>query len=208
MATTIRQAGESDIAQAAEVEKACWPASLCFARDRLTSILSTFPEGFIVAETAGNVVGFITSLRVDRAMIVGPYPSWHDITGNGLIAGTHKPDGNCLFVMAVSVYPFIQNNSIGRRLVNAELDLARRLPGVASVLGYTRIPRYRRKSHLSVEEYLTLKRPDGRYFDSVLDFHVGNGARVIKPVPGARPRDEKSLGYGVLISYDAHLRGN
>ncbi|MEW6355372.1 MAG: GNAT family N-acetyltransferase [Planctomycetota bacterium] len=206
MATTIRQAVESDIAQAVEVEKACWPAPLCFARERLASILSTFPDGFLVAETSGNVVGFVTSLRVNRASVVGPYPSWHDITGNGYIAGRHRPDGDCLFVMAVSVYPFIQDHSIGRQLVHAEVDLARSLPGVASVLGYTRIPRYKRKSHLSVEEYLALKRPDGRCFDSVLDFHVSNGAQILKPVPGARPRDEKSLGYGVLISYDAHLK--
>ena len=208
MVTTIRQAVKLDVMQAAEVEKACWPAPLCFTAKRMISILKTFPEGFLLAETSGNVVGFVTSLRVDRDTVVGPYPSWHDITDNGSIVRTHRPDGNCLFVMAVSVYPFIQDNSIGRQLVNAEVDLARRLPGVTSVLGYTRIPRYKRKSHLSVEEYLALKRPGGRYFDSVLDFHVNNGAQIIKPVPGARPRDQKSLGYGVLISYDEHLRTN
>lgn len=205
MSIIIRCAEESDIAQAAEVDKTCWPPRLCFSQAQLSSIFQTFREGFIVAEAAGHVAGLITSLRIDRDTIIGRYPSWNEVTDSGRIAGAHRPDGNCLFVMAVSVLPFYQHHSLGKRLVNAEVDLARRLPEVKSIFGYTRVPRYHRRADLPIEEYLKLRRPDGRHFDSVLSFHVGNGAKILRCVKGARPNDEESLGYGVLISYDAKL---
>jgi len=208
MSATIRQAERRDIEDAVQVDQACWPPGLSFTAERLASVLKTFPEGSFVADSAGSVVGLITSLRINSETVLGPLPSWHDVTDNGCIAGTHVPDGPCLFVMAVSVLPFYRDHSLGRRLVNAELDLARRLPGVRNVMGYTRIPRYKRRSDLSVEDYLKLYRPDGRHFDSVLSFHLSNGAQIVGPVKDARPQDKDSLGYGVLINYDARLRGD
>jgi len=206
MSATIRTAREPDIAQAAEVIRTCWPEGMSLSEDDLSSILATFPEGFIVAEKDGDVVGVITSLRVSRHDVIDSCPSWHVITDEGRIAGTHRPDGDCLFMMAVSVSPSAQKLSLGKRLVNAEVSLGARLPGVEYVWGYTRIPHYNRRPDVSADEYVKQTDSDGRPLDPVLRFHVKNGAQVIRPVPGARPNDGDSLGYGVLISYEPEVR--
>jgi len=204
--TKLRQARLSDIPAAVSVDNHSWPEHLWTTKEQFLARLEVFPEGFIVAENGGHVVGVITSLRTTRKWIVQETPTWHEITDGGFIRRSHDPNGDCLFLMSVNVSPQVRGLALGNRLVNAQIELAARLDNVESILGYTRIPRYKRHSDLSVQEYLKLTRRTSDPLDSILRFHVKNGAEVLKPIKGGRPADADSLGYSVLISYSKKLK--
>ena len=69
----------------------------------------------------------------------------------------------------------------------------------------TRPARYHKRSTLSIEQYVVLRSASGRLVDPVLAFHLDYGARLVTVLPGFRPEDRDSLGYGVLIEYPVHV---
>jgi hypothetical protein len=70
----------------------------------LQSHMNIFPEGQLIAEVDGRIVGssssLIVSLRPDYAE-----HTWYEITGQGLFTN-HDPNGDSLYG---PIFPFIQN---------------------------------------------------------------------------------------------------
>ena len=60
-----------------------------------------------------------------------------------------------------------------------------------------------RQHGVKVFHCLVARREDGRFLDPVLDFHLGAGAQLVSILPGYRPGDADSRGYGVMIEYEA-----
>jgi len=206
MKIRLRRARKKDVNQVVMVDNQSWPRPLWTSREQFLSRLKTFPEGFIVADNGGHIIGVITSMRTRREWIIREQPSWREVTDDGYIAGTHDPGGDCLFLIAVNVSPEVRGVTLGNRLIDAEIELAASLEGIESVLGYTRVPRYKRFAEMPIDRYIKMQRRSGEPYDSVLRFHVRNGAEILHPIKDGRPEDADSLGYGVLISYDAKLR--
>ena len=86
-------------------------------------------------------------------------------------------------------------------VVDHEIALARGLPGVRRIIGFTRPAGYHEHPDMPIEEYVALRRENGEYHDPVLQFHLGSGAKLISIHPDYRPADTDAGAYGVLIEY-------
>ena len=92
--------------------------------------------------------------------------------------------------------------AVGDELRAFALDVAMFAPGVSGVCAVTRTRGFRAtqrsEPRLTYAEYV---RRNGGTHDRGLLFHVGNGARVVRPVFDWRPADVENDGCGCLIEY-------
>ncbi|MFW6300693.1 MAG: carbon-nitrogen hydrolase, partial [Oceanicaulis sp.] len=65
--------------------------------------IAAFPEGQVVVEYEGEIVGWCASFIIDEASAFAPH-DWAGITGGGF-AARHDPDGDWLYGMEVAVDP-------------------------------------------------------------------------------------------------------
>jgi len=216
----VKQANPKDLERILEVNNRAWGPGLESTKEDFIERFGTFPEGEIGAYINGRLVGLISSLIIHSDSPEDVPPSWAAVTDNGRIRNSHDPNGNTLVCFSAVVEPEARGLNIGRLLVNAQLDLARKL-GLKRVYAYSRPASYRhykRKFHaglsddeflkqVPIEKYLTLgkggqPRKEGEsLFDLVIGMHVGNGARVVRIIPQGRVEDKEAYGYNVLLEY-------
>ena len=196
----LRTARLEEAAVLAEIEGACWPRGMAADAAHFQDRMRAYPEGQIVAERSGRVVGAITAQRITAAFLAAGPVQYDRLTDRGGFVGSHDPRGELYQLVTVSVAPEARGFRLGRTLVDHELAFARGLPGVRRLIGVTRPAGYHRHQDVSIEDYVALRREDGRFVDPVLDFHLSAGARVVSIHPDYR-RDAEALDYGVLIEY-------
>lgn len=120
-----------------ELQLKCFPGMKPWAREQIGSQLAVFPEGQIVVEVDGRIVGSSSSLIVDSST----HSDWHDwkaSTDNGYIRN-HDPQGDTLYGMEIMVDPDYRGLKLSRRLYNARKQLARDRNLVGIMIG-GRIP--------------------------------------------------------------------
>lgn len=157
--------------------------------------LERFPEGQMVAEVPGALIGTSTTLRVSRTRALAPH-TWVEITGAGSLS-THEPEGEVLYGVNIAVDPAWQGRGVGRLLYEARIILGRRLGCQAFVAG-ARIPGYHlHAGALTPEAYLEAV-VAGRLFDPTLSKQIQVGFRVLGLLPDYAP-DPETLGHAALI---------
>jgi len=216
----VRQADLRDLDRIVEVNNRAWGPGLESTKEDFMERFSTFPEGEIGAYIRGRLVGLISSLMIKSDSPEDVPPSWAEVTDNGKIRNSHDSDGNSLVCFSAVVDPEVRGMNIGRLLVNAQLDLAKRL-GLKRVYAYSRPASYRyfkRKFYpefsdekflkeVPIERYLALGK-DGQprkegdiLFDIAIGMHISNGARLVRIIPHGRIEDKEAYGYNVLLEY-------
>ena len=93
--------------------------------EELKSHLNIFPEGQLVAEFEGKIVGSATSLIVHLNPNYADH-TWTGITGNGMLT-THSPTGDTLYGADISTHPKIRHRGIGHKLYQGRKDIAMRM---------------------------------------------------------------------------------
>jgi len=135
---TVRYATQDDLDALVALDKVCFPLmqedSIVWGKSQLANHLRLFPDGQIVAECDGRIIGAVSSLIVD----MGKDP-FRDHTYNGITDGgwfhNHTFEGDTLYGAAVSVHPDFQGVKIGqalyeaRRLICQKYNLRRILAG-------------------------------------------------------------------------------
>jgi ribosomal protein S18 acetylase RimI-like enzyme len=166
-----------------------------WGEENLQRHLERFPEGQMVAEAGGDLIGTSTTLRISMAQALMPH-TWAGITAHGSLA-THEPWGEVLYGVNIAVDPAWQGRGVGRLLYEARAALGRRLGCTAFVAG-GRIPGYHRHAEaLSPEAYLEAV-VEGRIYDPTLSKQLQVGFRVLGLLPAYAP-DPETLGYAALI---------
>lgn len=216
----VRQADLKDLDRIVEVNNLAWGPGLESLRQDFVERFKAFPEGEIGAYVDGKLVGIISSLIIQSDSPDDVPLTWAEVSGNGRIGNAHNPGGNSLVCFSVGVAPEVRGLNIGKLLVNAQAELARKL-GLKRVYGYSRPSSYRyfKKKFYSgmadeeflkqvpIEKYLGLGRdgkPRGegeRLFDLAVGMHVSNGAEIVRIIPGGRVEDNAAYGYNVLLEY-------
>ena len=172
----IREATLADIPALQGLSRKAYPGFQPCTADQLRGHINHFPQGALLAEYDGKMVGYCASIRMD-ADALKPH-TWREITGDGY-ASTHEPDGEYLYGYDVCVDPEYQGLRIGQRLYSARRKLCVDLHLTGIVFG-GRIPGFKRKAKEvgSAEEYVQ-RVIKGALRDPVMTFQLRNGFELI-----------------------------
>lgn len=184
------------------VEESAWPPELQATKEKFTSRLHVFPEGFFVAKVDGKIQGVTTSQITTYDPVASK--TWDEITDNGMIVRTHNPSGDALYVVSVGVAKKAQGNDIGSKIVEIQKELTIKLELKCLFLG-ARIPCYdnycKEHGELNIEDYLKLKDNDGEALDPEIRFYNRCGLEVRKIISKFEP-DIESRNYGVVMVWE------
>ena len=201
MPAVIRNYTETDFDALIDIQSECFPPpfpeELWWNREQLKNHITLFPGGALCIEIDGKLVGSMTTLLVDFHP-ENALHTWADITDNGYIR-THKPDGNTLYVVDISVRSTYRNYGLGKWMMLSMYELVIQL-GRERLLGGSRMPRYHQYAKdLSAEQYVE-EVVNGTIYDPVISFLLRCGRTPIQIVPNYL-QDEESCHYGALMEW-------
>jgi predicted amidohydrolase/GNAT superfamily N-acetyltransferase len=157
--------------------------------------LAAFPEGQVLAELDGTVVGYATSLIVQLEDDAHSY-TYEEITGGGTFA-THDPSGDTLYGADIAVHREYRSMGISKLLYDARKRIMQRY-NLRRMVAYGRIPGYQEYAgKMTAEEYVE-KVVAGELSDSALRAHLRAGYTV-KRVLLDFLWDNSSLNYSTLL---------
>jgi predicted amidohydrolase/GNAT superfamily N-acetyltransferase len=198
----VRQATPSDIAQLVALNHEAYPDlredNVVWSERQLKSHLEVFPQGQLVAEVEGRLVGAISSLVVD----LGPDPlrrhTWAGVTDSGYFTN-HDPRADTLYGADVYVHPAAQGRGVGAALYEARRALCRRL-NLRRILCGGRLAGYYQHAALMTPEEYVARVEAGELRDRVLSFQLREGF-VVRGVVPRYLRDPRSLDHATLIEW-------
>ena len=158
--------------------------------------LEIFPQGQIVAELGGELVGAASSLVVawDEWEIEH---TWTDITAKGSF-DTHTPEGHTLYGAEVFVHPHLRGSGIGHALYQGRRKLCVKL-NLKRIIACGRLPGYHRYADKMSAQLYAQKVVWGDIHDPVLSFQLHEGFNFCGTISGYIPEDHESMGYAALI---------
>ncbi|VFJ12721.1 GNAT family N-acetyltransferase [Candidatus Nitrosocosmicus franklandus] len=165
--------------------------------DELRSHLEIFPEGQLVAELDGEIVGSATSLIVD---LVPEYANhtWKDITADGMLT-THTYKGDSLYGADISTHPKVRHKGIGHKLYQGRKDVTMKF-NLKRMIAGGRLYNYCDYANEFTPLEYALKVVRCEIHDLVLSFDLINGFRFIKILTNYL-EDARSLNYASFIEW-------
>jgi len=173
----LRRATVEDIPALVALDAKVFPTmaeeNIVWSHAQLRNHLRLFPEGQVVAEENGVIVGAISSLIVNMGRDPYRAHTYAGITDGGYFHN-HDPQGDTLYGADVYVDPDAQGRGIGPALYEARRRLCRDL-NLRRILAGGRLANYSEHAEeLSPEEYVQ-KVVDGELRDNVLTFQLREG---------------------------------
>jgi 3-oxoacyl-(acyl-carrier-protein) synthase/acyl carrier protein/NAD(P)-dependent dehydrogenase (short-subunit alcohol dehydrogenase family) len=195
----IRWARLADLPMLERLEQLCWETHLQIPGSVLEKRIEKHPQGQLIMEIDGNVVGVIYSQRIQNA------ESLLNATIE-TIDHYHAETGSIVQLLGINIAPDVQHLRLGDQLLEFMLQYCELSNDVTEIVGVTRCKEYSRYSHLTMQEYISLNDGQGLSVDPVLRFHQIHGAEIKQPLAGYRRHDQENDGCGVLIRYDVQRR--
>lgn len=198
----IREAALEDIPALVELNHAAYPVladeNIVWAESHLRAHQRAFPQGQLVAELGGRIVGAVATLIVDMGRDPLRAHTWAGITDSGYFC-THDPMADTLYGADVYVHPDARGKGVGAALYEARRDLCRRL-NKRRILAGGRLWNYSEHADkMSPEEYAH-RVAAGEFRDLVLSFQIREGF-ILRGVMKHYLRDPKSMNNASLIEW-------
>lgn len=196
--TIVRQWREEDIPAIVECQQAAYcgfpKCDLCDERNYRLQF-EAFPDGQVLAEQDGRIIGYATSLIVLLEEDT-PWYSYNEITGTGTFS-THDPGGDTLYGADIAVHPDFRGQGVAQLLYKARKKILKRFNLRRMVAG-GRIPGYKDYAgKFTAEEYVEkVKRGDLK--DPALSVHLRAGYEV-RGVHMEYLSDAASLNYATFL---------
>jgi GNAT superfamily N-acetyltransferase len=199
---SIREAKAADVAELVELNRLAYPVlaseNVVWSGPQLLAHQRVFPQGQLVAELEGQIVGAVSTLVVD----LGPDPlrhhTWKDVTGAGYFS-THDARADTLYGADVYVHPQARGQGVGAALYAARRRLCRGL-NKRRILAGARLWNYSENGvGLSPDAYAA-RVVAGELKDLVLSFQLREGF-VLRGVMAGYLRDARSRNYAALIEW-------
>lgn len=195
----IRSASPDDLPQLMILEELCWGKDLAMPESIISNRIKNYPEGQLVLELEKSVAGIIYSQLISDVKALESIQAAHVDT-------LHNPSGSIVDILSLNIHPEKQKMQLGGHLLEFTLQLSSLNHKMTQLVGVTRCKNYPGPDKISMEAYIHEKSPDGQPVDPVLKLHSQHGGIVTKTVPNYRPKDERNLGFGVLIVYPRQIR--
>lgn len=195
---SIRHTRESDIPQLTALQKHAYPSTMPpWSRMKFQQQLEMFPQGQLVAELDGRLIGCASSLIVLWDDWLDDTHTWKEITASGSF-DSHTPEGKTLYGAEVFVDPDLRGKRIGHALYEGRRTLCRAM-NLKRIMACGRMPGYhRRAAEMSAEDYA--KRVVwGDIRDPVLGFQLREGFHYCGVIEDYLPEDKESCGNASLI---------
>ena len=113
----IRNAISTDLQGCFDVESACYTSDGATI-EKIKNRIKLFPQGFLVAEFNGKIIGIINSGSTDKEDISNE--NFKDMVG-------HVKDGKNIVIFSLAVLPKFQKIGISKRLVAKFIELSKNL---------------------------------------------------------------------------------
>jgi GNAT superfamily N-acetyltransferase len=194
----IRPTQPEDIDVLLRLQAQVYPTIPPWRRDQLAHQLEVFPQGQLVAELNGRLVGCASSLVILWDEWADEH-TWNEITSSGTF-DTHNPQGFTLYGAEVLVDPRLRGQRIGHALYEGRRRLCKGL-NLRRILACGRLPGYHRVAHEMPIELYAKKVLWGDLTDPVLSFQLKEGFRYCGVVHGYIPEDIESGGHAALIAW-------
>lgn len=195
----VRPTRPEDFPSIHRISRAIYPDSPAWSDAQLTSHLAMFPEGQLVAEDAGEVVGMAASLVV----LWDDYSydtSWREFTDNGMFTNHDPVHGRTLYGAEIMVDPARQGQGIGKALYQGRRDICRRLRLLRIRAGARLAGYHRYQDHMTPEEY-TERVVRGTLSDPTLTFQLKRGFKVLAVARDYLRHDPESFGHAAVIEW-------
>lgn len=192
----VRHTHTSDIKPLIELQKRVYPNIPSWREDMMLHQLEVFPQGQLVAELNGQLVGAASSLVIlwDEWEV---QHTWQGITARGSF-DTHNPHGFTLYAAEVFVNPELRGTGIGHAFYQGRRRICRKM-NLKRIMACGRLPGYHHYAgQMSAERYAQ-KVVWGDIHDPVLSFQLKEGFNFCGIVSGYIPEDKESLGHAALI---------
>jgi GNAT superfamily N-acetyltransferase len=198
-AVIVRRTQPGDFGGIAELSRRVYPDSPPWSLAQLTSHLAVFPEGQLVAEVDGRLLGMAASLIVlwdDYAIDT----SWRDFTANGMFTNHDPASGHTLYGAEVMVDPDWQGRGIGSKIYDARRELTMRL-GLRRIRAGSRLRGYHSYADRLTPDAYVARVVSGELRDPTLTFQLHRGFHVLAVVSDYLHHDAESLGYAAVIEW-------
>lgn len=113
----IRHVREHDLDGCYDVESACYTSEGA-TREKIRKRIRLFPDGFLVAESNGQIIGLINSASTNKEDITDE--EFKDMVG-------HVKDGKYIVIFSLAVSPEFQGNGISKKLMSRFIEVSKRL---------------------------------------------------------------------------------
>ena len=192
----IRNWTEADIPAIVACQKSAYPDYAEHYDERMYAMqLTAFPEGQILAEAGGEVIGYATCLIVQLDESVNWY-RYDEITGSGTFS-THTPTGDTLYGADIAVRPEYRGRGVAGRIYKQRKRIMKRY-NLKRMIAHGRIMNYsEQEGVLTAREYVDMVKR-GELKDSALNAHLKAGYRVMGVFLDLLP-DDSSLNYSTFL---------
>ncbi|MDQ8201525.1 GNAT family N-acetyltransferase [Pelagicoccus sp. SDUM812003] len=199
---SIREATHDDLPYLVELNKICFPAmaeeNVVWTIPQLSNHLRLFPQGQLVAEEDGKILGAVSSLIVDLGADAYRQHTYAGITDGGFFHN-HNPEGDSLYGADVYVHPEARGKGIGHLLYQARRDLCKRL-NLRRIIAGGRIHGFAdHKDKLTPDAYIR-EVENGAIKDLVLSFQLREGF-IVRGVLKNYIQDPKSLNHATFLEW-------
>jgi predicted N-acetyltransferase YhbS len=192
----VRTLQPGDFAAVRELQRIAYPTIEAWRDGQLAAQLARFPEGQLVAEVDGRVVGMASSLIVQWDHYAVDH-TWKAITADGTFS-THDRAGRTLYGAEVVVDAGCRGNGVGRALYQARASMSREL-GLKRIIAAGRIPGYHRLKDVTSPELYAMRVIWGDIQDPVLGFQLSQGFHYCGIIHNYLPEDRDSCGHAALL---------
>jgi polyketide synthase PksN len=197
----VRNATHADLEGLLSLEVAAVPANLRSSRDQVIRRITAFPEGQLLVEKDGSVIGAVYAQRITETGDL-------DRVTFATVESLHRDDGAIVQLLFLLVHPDQRAGLEPDDLLDFALDYFAVMDGVERVAGVTRCRDFTRRADRALNHaaYVSQRDSNRLPLDPILRMHVSHGARIERIIDGFRPGDDDNDGAGVLVAYDPDRR--
>jgi len=192
----VREMRHEDCAAIRALHREATPAVPPPTLQQLESRRHIFPEGQLVADVDGVIVGAAGTLVVrwdDYAL----HHTWSTVTGEGYFT-THDPSGRTLYGSHVVADVTRRGFGVARALYQAQRRICRRM-NLRRIIAAARLPGYRALREAMTPELYAMRVIWGDLVDPALRFQMSQGFQYCGMINDYQPEDAESCGHAALL---------